>query len=211
MIFRDREEAAHLLAEELLPYAQNNTLVLALPRGGVPLGYIIAKALRVPLDIILIKKIGYPTQPEYAIGAVSLESRIVNPNIELPDQYIEEQTEEIRLQLQKRYDKYKKAGKPIKVKDNPIILVDDGIATGYTILAAAQLIRKSNPSQIILAVPVASPRALDKIRPYVDDIVCLQTPEQFQAVGQFYEDFSEVSHDEVIRLLADPDVKDKAT
>lgn len=209
MIFKNREEAAHLLARELTAFADTDAVVLALPRGGVPLGYIIARDLHLPLDIILIKKIGYPRQPEYAVGAVSLNSVVVNPHIDLPDSYFEEQAQHIRGQLQERYERYKKDTKPVPVKDRPVILVDDGIATGYTVLAAAQLIRKSFPAQVILAVPVASPRALDKIRPYVDDMVCLHAPEQFQAVGQFYEDFSEVSHEEVIRLLADPQVQQK--
>jgi putative phosphoribosyl transferase len=211
MFFKNREEAAHSLARALTAFANTNAVVLALPRGGVPLGYIIAKDLNLPLDITLIKKIGYPRQPEYAVGAVSLNSHITNPHIDLPDSYFQEQTQRIRQQLQERYEKYKKDTKPIAIKDKAVILVDDGIATGYTVLAAAQLIRKSDPAKIILAVPVSSPQALDKIRPYVDDIVCLEAPEWFQAVGQFYEDFSEVSHEEVIRLLADPQVQEKAS
>jgi putative phosphoribosyl transferase len=209
MIFKNREEAAHLLARELTAFADTDAVVLALPRGGVPLGYIIAKDLHLPLDVILIKKIGYPRQPEYAVGAVSLNSLIINPRIDLPESYFQEQTLHIRQQLQERYERYKKDSKPVAIKGKPVLLVDDGIATGYTVLAAAQLIRKSDPAQIILAVPVGAPESLDKIRPYVDDLVCLEAPEGFMAVGQFYEDFSEVSHEEVIRLLADPEVQEK--
>jgi putative phosphoribosyl transferase len=209
MIFKNREEAAHLLARELTAFANSDAVVLALPRGGVPLGYIIAKDLNLPLDVILIKKIGYPRQPEYAVGAVSLNSLIINPHIDLPETYFQEQTLRIRQQLQERYKRYKKDSKPVAVKGKPVLLVDDGIATGYTILAAAQLLRQSDPARIILAVPVAAPRALDKIRPYVDAIIFLDAPEEFQAVGQCYEDFSEVSHEEVIRLLADPEVQEE--
>jgi putative phosphoribosyl transferase len=208
MIFRNREEAARLLARELRAYANTHAVVLALPRGGVPLGYIIARDLHLPLDVILIKKIGYPQQPEYAVGAVSLNSLIVNPRIDLPDTYFQEQALRIRQQLQERYKRYKQDQEPVAVQNRPVLLVDDGIATGYTILAAAQLLRQSEPAQIILAVPVAAPRSLDKIRPYVDEIICLDAPADFQAVGQFYADFSEVSHEAVIRLLADPQVQE---
>ncbi|MDQ4139780.1 MAG: phosphoribosyltransferase [Bacteroidota bacterium] len=203
MVFANREEAAQLLSQELQAYAGTNAVVLALPRGGVPLGYIIAKNLNLPLDVILIKKIGYPGQEEYAVGAVSLESQILNPEIELPRNYIEEQIEAIRYELQQRYQKYQGHRKPIDISGKKVILVDDGIATGYTIMAAAQLVRKKNPEQVIIAAPVASPRVLNKLSQLADQVICLQAPPHFQAVGQYYHDFSEVSHEEVVQLLAD--------
>jgi putative phosphoribosyl transferase len=201
MIFKNREEAAYLLARELRQYAQSDAIVLALPRGGVPLGAIIARQLQVPLDVILIKKIGHPSQPEYAIGAVSLNSRVINPDIHLPATYFEEQTQAIRVELKKRYDTYNQGREPLAIAGKTVILVDDGIATGYTILAAAQLVKKAKAAKIIVAVPVAPPQVMDKMPPYVDDFICLQTPAHFQAVGQFYHDFSEITHEEVIREL----------
>jgi putative phosphoribosyl transferase len=203
MMFTNREEAAYLLAQELRQYAHTDALVMALPRGGVPLGAIIARELHLPLDIILIKKIGHPAQPEYAIGAVSLHSRVINPHIDLPASYFDEQTEAIRAELKNRYDRYNQGRAPLPVAGRTVILVDDGIATGYTILAAAQLLQQAQATTIIVAVPVAPPRASQKLAPYIDEFICLQTPAQFQAVGQFYLDFSEVSHEEVVRLLAE--------
>jgi putative phosphoribosyl transferase len=210
MTFKNRDEAAALLASKLKGYAHTEAVVLALPRGGVPLGYIIAKKLGLPLDVILIKKIGYPGQPEYAVGAVSLESKVLNPELRIPADYLREQIEQIRYELKKRYQRYQGARKPVNLTGKTVILVDDGIATGYTMLAAAQLVQHAEPARIIVAVPVASPRVLQKISQYTDEIICLSAPQQFQAVGQFYEDFSEVSHQEVIRLLSDPDVQAKA-
>ena len=207
MIFLNRNEAGELLALELAAYTYADAVVLALPRGGVPLGFIIAKKLGLPLDIILIKKIGYPSQPEYAVGAVSLESEIINTDLNIPADYLIEQIEQIRHELNLRYRRYQGARKPVNLTGKTVILVDDGIATGYTMLAAAQLVRQADPARVIVAVPVASPRVLQKISPLADDIICLSAPPHFQAVGQFYHDFSEVSHDEVIRLLSDPEVQ----
>ncbi|WP_114782778.1 phosphoribosyltransferase [Botryobacter ruber] len=209
MAFENREEAAQLLAQELKKYKQTNAVVLALPRGGVPLGYIIAKELDLPLDVILIKKIGYPTHPEYAIGAVSLESRVLNPDVKVPQEYFDEQTEEIRYQLRERYKRFRGSRSPVIIKDKTVILVDDGIATGYTMMAAAQLVRDSHPAKVVIAVPVASPRVLDKLAVCSEDIVCLSAPESFQAVGQFYHDFSEVTDEEVIQMLQDPTIQSR--
>jgi putative phosphoribosyl transferase len=202
MVFRNREEAAYLLVEQLRPYAQSGALVVALPRGGVPLGAIIARELQLPLDIILIKKIGHPNQPEYAVGAVSLHSRVINPNIDLPPGFFDQQTQVLRQELKDRYQRYNQGRTPLPVTGKTVILVDDGIATGYTLLAAAQLLRHAHAAKIIVAVPVAPPRAAQKISPYVDEYICLQTPAQFQAVGQFYQDFTEVTHEDVLQLLA---------
>lgn len=202
MIFKDRIEAAHLLVRELRSYAHSNALVLALPRGGVPLGAVIARELKIPLDVILIKKIGHPSQPEYAIGALSLNSRLVNPTITLPPHYLEDQTRLLRQELQKRYHTYNQGREPLPIAGRPVLLVDDGIATGYTMMAAAQLAKQEQASSIVVAVPVAPPGVKNKFSPYVDEFICLSTPEYFQAVGQFYRDFSEVSHEEVNRELA---------
>ena len=210
MVFRDREEAGNLLANRLTSFAHTEAVILALPRGGVPLGYIIAKKLGLPLDVILIKKIGYPGQPEYAVGAVSLKGEIINQKLNIPAQYLQEQIENIRVELQQRYYRYQGARQPINLKDKTVILVDDGIATGYTILAAAQLVRQAGPKRVFIAVPVAAPAVFSKLSAYADEIICLSAPSHFKAVGQFYQDFSEVSHEEVIRLLSDPNVQAQA-
>jgi len=210
MVFRNREEAGEILAERLSAYLPATAIVLALPRGGVPLGYIIAKKLGLPLDVILIKKIGYPGQPEYAVGAVSLQNQIINKGLKLAPEYLNEQIENIRYELQQRYRRYQGNRQPVQIEGKTVFLVDDGIATGYTMLAAAQLVRQANPDRVIIAVPVASPSVLPKLKAYANEIVCLAAPPQFQAVGQFYHDFSEVSHDEVVRLLSDPLVQAQA-
>ncbi|MGV3588135.1 MAG: phosphoribosyltransferase [Adhaeribacter sp.] len=210
MVFRNREEAGEILAERLSAYLPAAAIVLALPRGGVPLGYIIAKKLGLPLDVILIKKIGYPGQPEYAVGAVSLQSEIINKGLKIAPEYLNEQIENIRYELQQRYRRYQGSRQPVPIKGKTVFLVDDGIATGYTMLAAAQLVRQANPDRVIIAVPVVSPSVLPKLKAYANEIVCLAAPSQFQAVGQFYHDFSEVGHDEVVRLLSDPLVQAQA-
>ena len=200
MMFKDRTEAAHILAEKLKRYKKDG-VVVALPRGGVPLGYVIAQELGLPLDIILSKKIGYPFNKEFAIGSVSLQGRIINEDIPVTREYIEEETARIRKSLKEKYKLYMGDRLPINLKNRNVIIVDDGIATGNTMLATIELIKKSNPGRIIVATPVAPPDSIQKIGEEVDEVVCLSSPEFFIGVSQFYENFEQVNDETVVQLL----------
>ncbi|MDF1516993.1 MAG: phosphoribosyltransferase family protein [Lutibacter sp.] len=204
-MFTNREEAGKLLANKLINYKDNNDVViLAIPRGGVPVGYELAKMLQVPLDVVLSKKIGHPFNKEYAIGAVTSKSIILSDAaFEVSKVYIDDETEQIRDLLKKRHKLYHGDNKPIDLNNKIVILVDDGVATGNTLISCVQLIALEKPSKIIVALPVAPPSALRKIRemPEVNEVICLSTPMNFQAVGQFYEEFDQVNDHEVIEIL----------
>jgi predicted phosphoribosyltransferase len=207
-MFTNREEAAYLLVEKLKKYKNSNGVVLAVPRGGVPLGCIISKELNLPLDIVLSKKIGHPFHKEFAIGAVTLKSRILSEGIsEISEEYIENETEIIREILQKRYNDYYGNRKPQQLKTRIVFVVDDGIATGNTILATIAMLHGEKPKKIVIAIPVASPKALHKLEssPYIDEVVCLSTPRNFQAVGQFYKNFDQVNDLKIKKLLENCD------
>ena len=201
MIFDDRYDAALRLIPLLEKYKNKRGVVLAVPRGGVPLGYYIAKNFNFPLELMLTKKIGHPASEEYAIGAVSLEGEIVEPPFDISGEYIQNEIKRIRQSLKERYRKFMGDRKPVDLKHKIVIVVDDGIATGNTILAAIKMMQKQKPEKIVVAVPVSPPETARKIKKQVDDFICLYTPAEFFGVGQFYKDFSEVSDEEVIRLL----------
>ncbi len=204
MMFKDRNEAGYLLAHELEKYRGTNAVILAIPRGGVPIAYIIVRSLNLPLEVILSKKIGHPYHKEYAIGAVTLKSRILSDAAaEVSPDYIEEETQRIRDLLKKRYEEYHGNKEPLQLKDKILIIVDDGIATGNTILSTIKMLHDENPKKIVVAIPVAPPNAIIKLQntPFIDEIICLSTPTHFQAVGQFYENFNQVDDSEVFQLL----------
>jgi len=201
MIFRDRIEAAKLLAKQLSRYKGEDGVVLAVPRGGVPLAHLIAKHLGFTLDLVMTKKLGHPHNPEYAVGAVSLEGAVVDKRSDVSKEYVEEETRRIQQMLRQRYQFYRDDEPPVDLKNKIVIIVDDGIATGKTILSTIHIIRKQNPKWIIVAVPVAPPSTAKKIQEEADEFVCLSTPKNFIGVGQFYEDFTPVEDEEVIRLL----------
>lgn len=204
-MFKNREEAGKLLADELMDYKDsNNVVILAIPRGGVPVGYEIAKKSHVPLNVVLSKKIGHPFNKEYAIGAVTLNSIILSDAAsEVSKVYIDEETEQIRELLKQRHKLYHGGSEPAELNDKIVILVDDGVATGNTLISCIHLISLENPSKIIVALPVAPPSAYKRIKEMeeVDEAICLSTPMSFQAVGQFYEEFSQLNDNEVIALL----------
>jgi len=208
VIFKDRFQAAEQLVEELKQYAGTDAVVLAIPRGGLQPGWVIAKKLGLPLDIVLTKKIGAPGNPEYAVGAVSLEGRIVSDQEALPKGYIEEETKRIRALLKERYKKYLGDRKPLSIKNKIVILVDDGIATGRTMLATIDLIKHHAPKKIIVAIPVGSLDGVAMLKKAVDEVVCLSTPLEFFAIGQFYENFDQVSDEQAIKLLKNAGSKD---
>lgn len=204
-MFKNREEAGLLLADKLVNYSnKKDTVIVAVPRGGVPVGYQICKKLNIPLEIVLSKKIGHPLNKEYAIGAVTLDSFILSEAVPgISNKYVENEIENIRSILKQRQKLFYGSKKPIIFKNKTVIIVDDGVATGNTLIASIELIKLAAPLKIIVALPVAPPSALKKIKilPAVDVTICLLEPRDFKAVGQFFEDFKQVDDTEVIDLL----------
>jgi len=202
-MFKDRIDAGTQLVKKLLKFKDENVVVIAIPRGGLPLGALAAKALKAPLDVALTKKIGHPYHKEYAIGAVSLEDITLTNAMGVTQGYIEEEVAQIRKKLRQRYNQYYKSHMPEIIQGKTIIIIDDGIATGNTLLATVDLISKQKPKKIVVAVPVAPNTALRKFEtdPNIDEVICLLVPHNFQAVGQFYENFEQVSDQEAIALL----------
>lgn len=204
-MFRDRIEAGNLLVNKLEKYRNSDAIILAIPRGGIPLGFIIAQNLNVPLEVVLSKKIGHPFHKEYAIGAVTLKNRILSDAAaDVSQSYIESETENIRAKLNKRFSDYYGDHKPLPLKDKILIVVDDGIATGNTILSIIKMLHDENPKKILVAIPVAPPDAIKKLKasPYIDEVICLLVPNNFRAVGQFYQNFDQVDDTEVKQLLS---------
>jgi putative phosphoribosyl transferase len=201
MIFRDRIDAARQLAEKLKPYKNEMGVIMAIPRGGVPIAYEIAKELGWPVDLMLTKKLGHPKHKEYAIGAVGLHDRIVIPHPDVSESYIESETQEIRARLVHMRQKFMGDKQPEDINGKTVILVDDGIATGNTVLGAVEIVKKQQPAKIIVAVPVASYSAVRKLSARADEVVVLSIPEEFYGVGQFYFDFTQVTDEEVMADL----------
>lgn len=200
-MFKNRENAGKQLAEALTMYKNKDAVVIALPRGGVVPAYIIAKKLNIPLDVVLVKKLGHPSNSEYAIGAVSINSYMVNEYISVSENYILEQVKKIQHSLQERYQVYYKNKKPIDLTGKTVIIVDDGVATGNTLIASIKLIKLEQPKEIIVAVPVGPSDTIKKITSYVDKIICLETPYPFSAIGRHYQNFTQVSDKKVNQLL----------
>lgn len=206
--FENRQQAGRALARALEHHRGTNSLVLAIPRGGVVVAYEVAAALDLELDVIVPRKIGAPSQPELAIGAVAswgdhqviLDEQSVRI-LGVTQDFIEREVQEQLAEVTRRLLAYRESAEPPNVQDRPVILVDDGIATGYTTRAAALALRNLKASSITLAVAVAPPGSLDAICPDVDEIVCLMRPYPFLAVGYWYRDFAQVSDSEVIALL----------
>lgn len=204
MTFANRAEAGLLLADRLKAYKNSDSIVVAIPRGGVPVGHIVAQELGLPLDVFLVKKIGHPENPEYAIGSVTLDRYSIDrdePGVD--DAYLQEEVQRIRKELQRRYLLFTGKHAPSDFNSKSVILVDDGIATGSTLLAAVKSVRESGASKIIIAVPVAPVQAAHHFKPLCDEYICLSEPYGFSGVGQFYEDFRQVSDEQVVALLHD--------
>ena len=207
MIFRDRTDAGRQLAARLTRYAdRSDVLVLALPRGGVPVAYEVAKELNAPLDVFLVRKLGVPGHEELAMGAIASGGvRVLNEDIvnylRIPFEVIDYIAAVEQRELERRERAYRDDRPPPDVKDRVVILIDDGLATGSTMRAAAASLRLQKPRRIVVAVPVSSPETCDEFSSEVDEIVCAFTPEHFQGVGLWYEDFSQTSDEEVRELL----------
>jgi len=206
--FRNRTEAGQLLAQKLRAYTNcSDTIVLALPRGGVPVGYEIAKALNLPFDICVVRKLGIPHHPELAMGAIAPNGvRVLNYDIlsewGIPDKIIDKVSAKELRELRRREYAYRNNHLPVDVKNRTVILVDDGIATGSTIRAVITLIRQQQPKRIIVAVPVAPKSVCKELQAEVDKLVCLKMPEPFYAVGLWYDNFSQTSDEQVHKLTA---------
>lgn len=201
-MFKNREEAALLLSEKLIKYKNKNGIILAVPRGGVPLGHVVARQLNLPLEIILSKKIGHPLNPEFAIGSVSLNGSVMSEhNSNIDKEYFEREARRIRSELKNKYRIFMGQHVPAKLNGKIVIIVDDGIATGNTIAITIDTIRKDHPEKIVVAVPVAPPDTADRLRDQADEFICLYEPEGFCSIGQYYYDFSQVTDEEVIQLL----------
>ncbi|HET7583477.1 MAG TPA: phosphoribosyltransferase [Gemmatimonadaceae bacterium] len=205
--FRDRAEAGRVLAAELMPYASPRTVVLALPRGGVPVGYEVARALGAPLDVFVVRKLGLPGHEELAMGAIaSGGTRIINEDVVrefgITDPELAAVAAAEERELERRERRYRDDRPRADVRGRTVILVDDGLATGSTMRAAVAALRQDQPDRIIVAVPVAARETCALLRREADGVICAVTPEPFHAVGLWYEDFTQTSDDEVRALLA---------
>ena len=205
MIFANRVDAGRRLAVRLEEYRSPDTIVLAIPRGGVVIGYEVARALNAPLDVTIPRKIGAPGQPELAIGAIGddvvvLDDRTIS-YLHVREEYITEEIERQKAEIERRWRLYRDDRPFPDVKGKTVLLVDDGMATGSTTLAAARAVREKDPGKLVLAVPVAPAESVARLRPEVDEIVVLETPEPFFSVGSWYSVFDQTSDEEVIDLL----------
>lgn len=206
--FTDRAEAGRLLAARLAPWQGQDCVVLALPRGGVPVALPVARMLSAPLDLLFVRKIGAPHHPEFAIGAVVdgdnpqvVLNQGMPPAFAAPQGYLDSEVPRLLAEIDRRRQLYLGGRRPVPVTGKVAVVIDDGIATGATMRAGLLGLARQNPSRILVAVPVAPPEALDPLRALADDIVCLRVPDRFQAVGLHYRDFTQVGDAEVIAAL----------
>lgn len=205
-MFLNREDAARRLAERLKPREWFDPLVLAIPRGGVVTGAVLARELGAELDVVLARKLRAPDQPELAVGALSEEGQVyLNPHTRDYLRGMEDYLDRERAFQTAEIDRRKKLFRTVRpqapVTGRSVIVTDDGIATGSTMIAALQTVRTRQPCELIVAVPVASPDRISEVRHWCDEVVCLLLPDDFWAIGQFYRDFTQVEDEEVIRLL----------
>ncbi len=204
--FRDREDAGRRLAERLVGYRGENPVIFALPRGGVPVGYEIARSLGAPLDVFIARKLGAPDQPELGIGAIAQDgARVLNERIvrevDVSEEYIERIAAEETEEAQRRLELFRGDQPEPEVRERTAILVDDGIATGVTTQAAIEALRRRNPRRLVLAVPVCAAQTAESLRQEVDELICLEAPSNLMAIGLWYRDFEQTSDEEVIELL----------
>jgi putative phosphoribosyl transferase len=210
--FADRIEAGQLLAREIAHRTSaRSAVVLGLARGGVPVAFAVAKELGLPLDVLVARKIGVPWQPELAMGAIAGTARVLNrqliAELGVPDGEVEKAIAREQSEMRRREELYRGGRQAAGLEGHRAILIDDGLATGSTMMAAARYVRSLKPEEILVGVPVGSKDAVDHLRQEVDDVICLAVPEFFYAVGEWYRDFRQVSDDEVQYLLNDAHVR----
>ncbi len=204
--FADRAEAGRLLAAELRSRHFTNPVVLALPRGGVPVGWKVAKTLGAPLDVVVVRKLGVPWQPELAMGAIAggvfrtLDKELI-AGLHISGQQVDEAIAKESAELARREELYRQGRREIDVQGRTVLLVDDGLATGSTMLVAARYVRSLKPSRTVIAVPLGSVQACLRLKKEADECICLATPQPFAAVGAWYTDFRQVTDSEVQTLL----------
>ena len=209
--FKDRADAGRVLAQHLTEYVnRNDVVILALPRGGVPVGYAVARALQAPMDIYLVRKLGAPGQEELAMGAIAsggvmvLNQQVVR-TLNIPDRVIEQVAHKEREELMRREEMYRDDHPRLDVTGRVAILVDDGLATGASMQAAAASLKARRPRKIVVAVPVGAPDTCQRIEQQVDEVVCAVTPQPFYGVGQWYDHFDQMTDDEVREILSEAD------
>jgi len=207
-LFRDRADAARRLAAELKPLDLRNPLVLGIPRGGVVTAAALARELDAEADVVLARKLRHPHQPELAIGALSEDGEVhINKDIErmggIDEEYLEQERQERFAELKHRREMFRSIRPAAKIEGRTVIVTDDGIATGSTMLAALATVRAKRPHELILAVPVAPPSSLQRLQDYCDRVVCPLAPESFMAIGQFYENFDQVEDEQACEVLRD--------
>jgi hypothetical protein len=208
IVFRDRTDAARRVAALLAGRDLRDPLVLAVPRGGVAVGAVLARELGAELDVVLARKIPAPFRTEYALGAVAEDGAVLpNPSApdpeDLPDGYLEAETRRQFAEIERRRELVRGVRPAAPVAGRSVVVTDDGIATGSTMIAALQTVRAKRPHELIAAVPVAAPDRLDEVRRWCDDAVCVRVPADFRAVGQYYDDFVPVEYEDVLRLLGE--------
>ncbi len=214
-MFHDRFDAGETLARRLSEFAgTSDAVVLALPRGGVPVGYEVARLLRLPLDVFVVRKLGTPGQPELAMGAIASGGvRVLNREVVdamgIPEWSVEQVAKQEQVELERRERQYRGDRPPLETRGKTVILVDDGLATGSSMRAAAAALRQQGAARIVVAVPVASRATCEQLRAEGNEVVCATTPEPFFAVGQWYKDFSQTTDEEVRELLERSVVKDR--
>ncbi|MEM2237698.1 MAG: phosphoribosyltransferase [Candidatus Caldarchaeum sp.] len=206
MLFHDRVDAGRRLAKQLRKKIQGDCVVLAIPRGGVVVGYEVAKELNCPLDVVISRKVGAPGQPELAVGAVAEDGTVfvdeeIASIVGVSKEYVQRKALEEDREVRRRAEAYRGGRAMPELKGKTVILVDDGLATGLTMKAAVHMARNSGAEKVIVAVPVSPPETLEKLKKLADDIVCLETPIEFYAIGQFYESFEQLSDEEVKEIL----------
>jgi predicted phosphoribosyltransferase len=208
--FADRHDAGVELASRLGQYSgRDDLVVLALPRGGVPVAFEVASALNAPLDVFVVRKLGMPGHPEFAIGAIASGGvRVLSDDVvrwyHIPDAAIEALTRSELAELERREREYRQGRPLIPLQGRIVILVDDGLATGSTMRAAVQAVRAQAPARVVVAVPVGAPETCEQLAAVADDVVCARTPDPFSAVGLWYRDFSQTTDEEVRELLRRP-------